>query len=358
MEILVPLGILVFLLINMTYLKSVSNKQNKFHLDYLVLTLLANSLALSVYIIIAIKNYDIKWISLSTFLNMLSWVFFTLHVESSVKGKKSEVSWPYYLLIAFYVLVILMNNLGVFLLGYISPLQEFLLFNVPQIPYFSDQIVVKSTFTFMLLLGLVFGCFRWLKDSYTIKKKKNYLLWVIFYCFIVLSCQFLIVNYYFDFYTPFSNKVFLEVLRIGCILILIFFILNPMIITYIPGVISIFSYSDFTKERNFELIDIYVFRQNGYLKPKFSLKELSKKTQLNESLVRSVIKRETGKNFVDYVNGYRIEKAIVLILDGYLEKFNVKALGAECGFNSHQTFFRAFRKGYGKTPGQFWKDQN
>lgn len=349
----VSLLVLTYLLANMFYLISVKNKQNKFHLDYLIMNLLFNLSALLVYIFTAFYDNHYKWISLSTSLNLISWIFFTLHVESAVKGRKKKISWYYYFYIGMYIIIIVLNNLNIYVLNYITPIKKFLLLKVPKTQFFSDQVALKSIITLLILSSLLIGSIKWLRDSFTIRNKARYLYWVLLYCTLILLGQTLIFNYYFNVYTPFSQEVFLLLLKVICVLILVFFVLNPVIISYLPNIVAIYKRSKTNSAQYYELISVYVVAQNGYLKPRFSINELSNKTKISPRVIRAVIKTKTGKNFTEFINSFRVEKAVALIMNGYLDKFNVKALGIECGFNSHQTFFRAFRKVYGMTPGQF-----
>tara|TARA_B110000503_G_C6788531_1_gene266275 strand:- start:39 stop:200 length:162 start_codon:yes stop_codon:yes gene_type:complete len=42
---------------------------------------------------------------------------------------------------------------------------------------------------------------------------------------------------------------------------------------------------------------------------------------------------------------------------GFLESHSIYALGEECGFNSYQSFFRAFRKVHKTSPAKYYNLQ-
>jgi len=58
-------------------------------------------------------------------------------------------------------------------------------------------------------------------------------------------------------------------------------------------------------------------------------------------------------SFVQFVNGYRVERAKYL-----LEHTDTKVeyIGVSCGFNSRQSFHRVFVKTTGKTPAE-WREK-
>jgi|TARA_B110000114_G_scaffold93209_1_gene98320 YesN/AraC family two-component response regulator len=66
--------------------------------------------------------------------------------------------------------------------------------------------------------------------------------------------------------------------------------------------------------------------------------------------IRAVILLETDKNFNDFINHYRAKYATNLTDKNYLDTYAIVFLGEKCGFNSHQSFFRAFKKIHDTTP--------
>lgn len=58
-------------------------------------------------------------------------------------------------------------------------------------------------------------------------------------------------------------------------------------------------------------------------------------------------KRTTGTTFLQYLNGYRLEKARVRLIQ---TEFSVTAIAMQCGFPSIRTFNRCFRKQYAMSP--------
>ena len=58
------------------------------------------------------------------------------------------------------------------------------------------------------------------------------------------------------------------------------------------------------------------------------------------------------------VNATEPDRAQKLISRGFLDRNTTIALAQKCGFNSHQTFFRAFRKKTNVTPKTYLENLN
>ncbi len=71
---------------------------------------------------------------------------------------------------------------------------------------------------------------------------------------------------------------------------------------------------------------------------------------LTPSYLSWVFKEITGRNFVDYLNGFRIEKAKQLLKESNI---SVAKVGEKVGFTNSNTFIRVFKKYEGITPGNY-----
>ena len=79
----------------------------------------------------------------------------------------------------------------------------------------------------------------------------------------------------------------------------------------------------------------------------FSLKSVAELNGVSPSYLSSCFKQETGKTFVDYVNGKRIDMAKHLLKT---TKLQVQTVAQHCGFLDMQYFSKVFKKYTGKTP--------
>lgn len=90
--------------------------------------------------------------------------------------------------------------------------------------------------------------------------------------------------------------------------------------------------------------------ENHYSDPDLSLNTLAELCNTTTSYFSRLFKDSFGINFVDYLNGFRIEKA-----KGLLKTTNmlIKDIAISTGFNSQQNFIRVFKKHVSMTPGQY-----
>ncbi|MDO3380903.1 AraC family transcriptional regulator [Gilvimarinus algae] len=88
-----------------------------------------------------------------------------------------------------------------------------------------------------------------------------------------------------------------------------------------------------------------------YLNPKLNIGELSEAAGLPTKDISKAINSCLKKNFMEFINDYRIQDAKVLLADD--PDVNVLQLAFEVGFNSKTAFYEAFRRVTGSTPSQY-----
>ena len=80
------------------------------------------------------------------------------------------------------------------------------------------------------------------------------------------------------------------------------------------------------------------------------LDDVAARFGLSRSVLTREFRRHTGKSWVDYCNGQRIEKAALMLVSGS-ESITDAALA--CGFSNLSHFHRQFKSIYGLTPAAF-----
>lgn len=105
------------------------------------------------------------------------------------------------------------------------------------------------------------------------------------------------------------------------------------------------------KKRIINLLEV----DKVYLKLGMDLTQFSKLLGIQKNQVSHVINSEFGKRFNELLNQYRINHAIQLIKQGYLDNYTLAAMAEQSGFNSRITFFNAFKKEMGTSPSEYWK---
>lgn len=89
-----------------------------------------------------------------------------------------------------------------------------------------------------------------------------------------------------------------------------------------------------------------------YVDPSLGLGMIASKFNISEGYVSSLFKEQTGINFAEYVESYRIKKACELLMDTSL---NINDIGQQIGYNSVQSFRRAFKRIHGVSPSELRK---
>ena len=91
-----------------------------------------------------------------------------------------------------------------------------------------------------------------------------------------------------------------------------------------------------------------------YLNPKLTLSDLAQEMHINRTYLTSVLNRDIGKSFYDFVNEFRIAEACSII-DALppQERPKLADVASRSGFNSLSTFKRSFLKVKGVLPSQY-----
>ena len=113
--------------------------------------------------------------------------------------------------------------------------------------------------------------------------------------------------------------------------------------------------SETDKENYMAIIRTLMVEGQLYAKETFRLADLAKSAGLSEHSVSQVINEKTGVSFSDFVNQFRVEKARQLLTDPKYSHLTLESIGAEAGFNSKASFYTAFKRFAGTTPGDFQK---
>ncbi len=95
-----------------------------------------------------------------------------------------------------------------------------------------------------------------------------------------------------------------------------------------------------------------VTKEEWFLEPRFSLKELAKRMASNEAYISKAINQGLDTSFNNYINGLRVKCAQDLMQTTTLPLLTI---ALESGFNSKATFNRVFKDFTESTPSQYKK---
>lgn len=96
--------------------------------------------------------------------------------------------------------------------------------------------------------------------------------------------------------------------------------------------------------------------EKPHFEPQLTLADLARQAGMNTTVLSQVINQGFGKNFNDFVNGYRVEEVKEKLQNGAAKNLNLLGVAFECGFNSKATFNRVFKKQTGVSPKEYQTD--
>ncbi len=121
-----------------------------------------------------------------------------------------------------------------------------------------------------------------------------------------------------------------------------------------------------TKPKVSEKISERIFQQlqqfeinKEYLDNTINLQNLAKRFDTNTNYLSKTVNVSMGKNFVQYLSDLRLAYATKWLQeDTKARNYTIKAIAQDCGYNTAESFSRAFYKKYGIHPSFFIKQLN
>ena len=89
-----------------------------------------------------------------------------------------------------------------------------------------------------------------------------------------------------------------------------------------------------------------------YTQNDLTLNSLAVELNTNEKYISTAINRHSGTNFPGFLNGYRINEACRMLMNGG-KKYKMADIAKHSGYNDPSTFYRKFKETTGLTPKQF-----
>lgn len=93
--------------------------------------------------------------------------------------------------------------------------------------------------------------------------------------------------------------------------------------------------------------------EKPYLDPELSLDALSRRLSIPPKHLSQIVNQQLGRNFNDWINGWRVEEAKRRLVDQRSEHLSIVAIGEASGFRSKSTFNAAFRRETSMTPSEY-----
>lgn len=98
------------------------------------------------------------------------------------------------------------------------------------------------------------------------------------------------------------------------------------------------------------IIKVYAILERSYLNPDFQASQFASEMFMSRSLLYKKIRAITDLNITDFINSFKLRKAVELIRGN---KQPIADIALNVGFNDPKYFSRIFRKFYGMSPSEF-----
>lgn len=102
-----------------------------------------------------------------------------------------------------------------------------------------------------------------------------------------------------------------------------------------------------------ELVKKYVLENEPFLEPSLTIQDLAKQVNIPVRDLSVLINHHMNQHFFDFINEYRIQKAMQILKSPSKSKLTVLEILYEVGFNSKSSFNTAFKKYTNQTPTEF-----
>lgn len=98
-----------------------------------------------------------------------------------------------------------------------------------------------------------------------------------------------------------------------------------------------------------KILDIILI-QKKYKDKEYSAKKLAEDLGTNTRYISAVVNVRFHMNYTSFVNKYRIDEAMTLLVDKRFQDLNMEDISSMVGFSNRQSFYASFYKINGITP--------
>jgi AraC-like DNA-binding protein len=113
--------------------------------------------------------------------------------------------------------------------------------------------------------------------------------------------------------------------------------------------------TDETQSIQIEQLKKFMLEKEPFLEPSLTIQELADQVKIPVRDLSVLINHHINQHFFDFVNEYRIKKAMTILKDPAKKELTVSEIFYEVGFNSKSSFHASFKKYTNLTPTGFRK---
>jgi AraC-like DNA-binding protein len=249
-------------------------------------------------------------------------------------------------------------------------------------------LLISIILFYIIKVSFLFLCF--LKNKISISEKHFNLInkWVTFiYIIFIIGSIILIISLYFDFKR--GQKGFVNISNIfkNCVLLFLFvkLLISPEILFgYLKlkdRLFGFYKYLIFNDEilsikevktsrlQDYKLnqlintkvvsylneIQQFIISENPFRSPKYTVNNLAENLSMPSSHLAYIFRYHCKMSFVEYKNHHRIEDALKLINEGFLDLKTFESLAKKVGYVSYNPFFTSFKKRTNYSPKEYLK---
>ena len=106
-----------------------------------------------------------------------------------------------------------------------------------------------------------------------------------------------------------------------------------------------------------EIIDLMV-NHKAFIDPSLTVFKMGKELEVNSKYVSQVVNQEFNKNFISFVNEFRVKEVQEMMTEARYENLTIEGMALKAGFKSKSSFNIAFKKEIGMTPSQYRKEMS
>lgn len=104
-------------------------------------------------------------------------------------------------------------------------------------------------------------------------------------------------------------------------------------------------------------VESYITNSSCYTNEDLTIIDISEAVKIHPKRISYAINTVLNTNFNNFVNGYRVAYAKKLLKTEKADNWSIEGIGSEAGFHSKTTFYAAFKKTEGTTPGEYKASQ-
>lgn len=102
-----------------------------------------------------------------------------------------------------------------------------------------------------------------------------------------------------------------------------------------------------------EAIQKFMEEKELFLNQDLTLHHFADAIHMSPRLISTCINKNFGNNFNEWVNGFRVEKALQILKADVKNQLSIEGIGTAAGFKSRSTMYSAFQKKMGHSPGNY-----